>query len=221
MPSRPDRPANVTPFFGVATTTPVAFVAQGTLHLERINMLADDGAGILTSVKVSVGEVLPVAFRLSTSKEAIRCRAEVLADIATTPSGLRLRDKVGTQTFVSIATAQLGDSATVMFRLSDLQEQAEAERRAKEAAAASPTGAGGAVAAVDAAAALCGISIKFLDLDAVSRQAVERHLRLSRHMSEMLALRGGKMVELGENERKTMSRLLDEEGNLSARALDW
>ncbi len=183
----------------------MAFCADGVLYLERMSVLAADGAGILCDTPLPKGAVVPLAFRLSTAKQAVRCRGEVLGSVATSPAGLKLHDRLGAQAFAKVATAGLGDSATVMFRLSDLEEQAREQRKPAALPLQPPS----------------GFCVRFVDLDEVGQQAVTHHLQVSRRLSEQLAVRGGRLVEIGENERRTIARLFEEDEDLSKKALDW
>lgn len=200
------RPDAAKPFVGVATTTPIAFVSAGTLYLERMSMLAADGAGILSEHVPAVGEVIPVVFTLSTSKQAIRCQARVAGEVPTTPTGLTLRREIGDGAFFAAVASTGGDSATMMFRLSDF------EKRPPRPAAPPPGNRPGQAAR--------GFCVRFVDLSDDGRAAVEKHLRISRQLGDQLARRGDRMVALVEDDRARLSE--EKEGDdLSKRALDW
>jgi len=200
-------PIKAKPFIGVTTTTPVAFLHQGTLYLERMSVLSEDGAGVFCSVVPAVGDHLQVVFRLSTSGASIRCHAKVEGDVPTTPAGLALRRVGGEKALQSaMSGAAPGDSATMMFRLSDL----EALRPPQKAPA--PSG---------VREKATGFSIRFLNLDDEGKAAVKKHVGLSRQMGENLSARGGnRMVSLGEDDRKTLAGAFDVD-NLSKKAMDW
>ncbi|MEW5855114.1 MAG: hypothetical protein AB2A00_40435 [Myxococcota bacterium] len=196
------------PFLGVSTTTPLAFQSAGLLHMERMSILSAEGAGILSEHVPPTGEVIPVVFTLSTSRESIRCQARVEGDVPTTPAGLSLRREVGEKAFHAAVGATLGDSATMMFRLSDYEKKPE-----PKPAPSSPARAGAPQQAR-------GFCIRFLDLTPEARAAVEKHLRISRQLGEQLARRGDRMVSLSEDDRALLSE--DRGGDdLSKRAMDW
>ncbi len=199
------------PHLGVGTSTPIAFVAGGVLYLERMNVLAEDGAGVMCDVLPKIGEVVPVVFNLSTRREAVRCKGEVLGEVATTPGGLALHQRLGAKAFAKVAMAGMGDSATVMFRLSDL----EAQRKPK--APEDPKAKAVEGKPLEPPRGFC---IRFVELGAGGLEAVRHHISTSRRMSEQLAMRGEKVVEIGENERRTMEQLLDER-DISKKAMDW
>ena len=194
------------PLIGVATTTPVAFFLEGKIFLERMNVLAEDGAGVLSDVAPPVGTHLQVVFRLSTAREAVRCRAEVLAEVATTPNGVLLRAKLGERAFKAAMGSTIGDSATMIFRTEDLEKM-----RPKKAEAADP-----AVLLHRA-----GFCVRFLDLDAHGKELVHNHVETSRRLGEQLAAHGGKLVDLSNDERATMSAMFDDDADLSKKAKDW
>lgn len=192
------------PFIGVATTTQIAFVHDGELHLERMNVLAEDGAGVLCDALPGVKSVVQVAFRLSTAKGAVRGRARVVGHTPTTPAGLALRSEIGERAFVSSMGAAIGDSATAIFRLGDL----EAAKPKKPAAPAAAT------------ATATGFALEFVELDAASREAIRHHVAFSRRLTDKMAARGDRLVSTTEDERDTMVALFDE-GDLSKKAMDW
>lgn len=194
------------PNVGVATMTPIAFTANGTLYLERMNLLSEEGAGILCQDLPAVGEILPVIFRLSTAPTPVRCKAEVLASIPTTPSGLSLRTTHGEQAMLAaIGAASAGDSATMMFRMSDLKPLLS--RPPPPPARSTPS-------------ALHGFCIRFLDMTKEDKDAVARHVKTSRHLSETLNKRGEQMIAVIDDERATLASAF-EDGNLAQRAKDW
>lgn len=197
------------PFIGVPTSTQVAFLSQGTLFLERMSVLAEDGCGIFCPVLPRVGDTLQLVFRLSTSPASVRCLARVEGDVPTTPAGLTLKREGGDKALQSaMSGAAPGDSVTMMFRMSDL------EKPAKKPAA--PSTAPGAPVQK-----LAGFSVRFLDLDADGKAAVTKHVNLSRQLSESLSTRGSdKLVSLGEDDRKTLAGAFDVD-NLSKKAMDW
>ena len=201
-------PPNLPPRIGVATSTPVAFVIGGELYMERMSVLAEDGAGILCPIAPKLGEIIPVVFRLSTRRDVVRCRGEIVGDVATTPAGMQLHARLGKKAFAKVAMAGMGDSATVMFRLADLEQR---DKRAPDPKAAEPP---------KSAEPPPGFSLRFVGLDDAGQEAVRHHVQMSRKMSEQLAMRGEAVVEIGENERRTMQQLLDEP-DISKKALDW
>lgn len=188
------------PFIGVATTTQVAFVHHGELYLERMNVLAEDGAGVLSETLPAEETVLPVAFRLSTAEVAVRARARVAGHVPTSPAGLALRERAGEPTSVSSIGAVIGDSATAIFRVGDLEAA-----RVQVAPASGPA---------------TGFALAFIDLSPEQRAAICRHVELSRRLSDKLAARGDRLVSTTEDERATMAALFDE-GDLSKKAMDW
>lgn len=200
------------PFIGVPTTTPVAFLHAGTLYLERMSVLGDDGAGILCTTLPFTGETLQLVFRLSTSAASIRCKARVEGDLPTTPAGLALKREGGDKALQSaMSGAATGDSVTMMFRMSDL----EGPRKPS----APPTSSTGTPTA--APQKMTGFSVRFLDLDDAAKAAVQKHVALSRQLSESLSTRGGdRLVSLAEDDRKTLAGAFDVD-NLSKKAMDW
>jgi hypothetical protein len=191
------------PFIGVATTTQIAFVLERKLFLERMNVLAENGAGVLCETLPDEGTLMPVAFRLSTAKELVRARARVLGHFPTTPAGLALRDQIGERAFVSSMGAAIGDSATAIFRMGDL----EAAKPKKPAAPPAPAQVG-------------GFAVEFVEVDEPSREAIRHHVEFSRRLSDKMAARGDHLVSTTEDERDTMAALFDE-GDLSKKAMDW
>jgi hypothetical protein len=194
------------PLIGVATTTPLAFFLEGKLYLERMNVLAQDGAGVLSEVVPPIGTHLQIVFRLSTTSDAVRCRGEVLAGVPTTPNGVLLRSKVGERAFKAAMGSTIGDSATMIFRTEDLEKL-----RPKKTAATQTR----------QPARQSGFCIRFLDLDAHGAGLVAEHLQISRRLSEQLALHGGKLEGIARNEQATMSAMFDDDGDLSKKARDW
>lgn len=195
---------------GVPTTTPLAFYHAGQLELGRMNLLAEDGCGVLSEAPPATGARVQIAFRLSTRRQQIRCQAEVLATLPTTPAGLELRQRGGAQAFKVAMSAAVADSATAIFRVSEL----ERPRRAPAA----PAELGPQVATAGQLPA--GFCLRFVDLSATDREHVVAHLRLSRRLSEQLAAREGRLVALGPDERQTMAAYFDE-GDLRKKAEDW
>jgi hypothetical protein len=204
---------------GVTTTTPVAFVSAGVLHLERMNAVSEEGAGILCPVVPMDGEEVPLCFRLSTHKEPLRCRARVEGAIPTTPGGLLLARTEGEKA-LHAATGSTGDSVTMMFRLSDLKPD-------------TPSGARGATASGTALSERApgevhggtlkkatGFCVRFVDPPADVKRALARHLQISRRLGEQLASHGGQLVRISEDDRAAIGNLFSE-GQLSKRALDW
>lgn len=196
------------PAKGVATTTPVAFMAAGMLYLERMNILAEDGCGILCDTLPLIGEEIPLCFKLSTSQSSIRCKARVMALVPTTPAGVKAFEEGGEKGLHAVTGGVTGDSVTMMFRLADLKEAA-----AKSAAPSPPAPNRPAGKAV-------GFCVRFVDLSGPSKAAVARHLKISRRLSDQLSTRGSSVVSLSEDDRKTMTRIMEDE-SLSDRARDW
>lgn len=198
-------PAQARPFVGVGTTTAVAFVSAKKLYLERMNVLASDGAGILCAELPEVGEIMPIAFRLSTARELVRCKAEVLEHVPTTPAGLKLRARIGDAAFKSSVGAAIGDSATAIFRVADLEKASAGRRKPPERSA---------------TATAAGFAVRFVEMDEASRAVVVRHVETSRRLGEHLAARGDHMIATTEDEGEQIGALF-EEGDLSKRAMDW
>jgi hypothetical protein len=192
------------PFIGVATTTQIAFVHDGELYLERMNVLAEDGAGVLCDTLPPVDAVVQVAFRLSTAKSVVRARARVVGHFPTTPAGIVVRDKIGEPAFVSSMGAAIGDSATAIFRMGDL----EASRKPKKPSPAA------------APSAAPGFALAFVELDEACSGAVRHHVAFSRRLTNKMAARGDQLVSTTEEERDTMAAMFDE-GDLSKKAMDW
>jgi len=190
---------------GVATTTPVAFVAQGKLCLERMNVLAADGAGILAQDLPALGSRLELVFRLSTAREAVRCQAEVMSHLPTTPAGLALRTRRGESAFKAAMGATLDESATMLFRMGDL---AQAARR-RELTPKAVTG-----------AALSGFCVRFVGLDQAARERLSHHLEVARELGQKLMSRGDRLLAIGTDEQATMAAMFDD-GDLAAKAKDW
>lgn len=193
------------PAVGVPTTTPIAFLWEGALYLERMNILAFDGAGILCDEIPPIGTVLPVVFRLSTAKAVTRCKAEVLGTLPTTPAGLTLRQKHGDKALPAITGAGVSDSATAIFRLSDLKP-----------APAPPPGqsAGPEEGHIVQATGFC---LHFLELSAEGKAAIKHHLTTSKQLADRLAAQGMRSIT---EERLAIADTFTE-GDLSRRALDW
>jgi len=200
------RSASTRPLIGVATTTPLAFFYEGKLYLERMSVLADDGAGVLSTTTPPIGTHLQVAFRLSTAAETVRCRAEVLAALPTTPNGVLLKAKVGERAFKAAMGSTIGDSATMIFRTEDLEKLKPKHQPPADLAP---------------VAKREGFCIRFLDLDATGKALVHHHLETSRRLGEQLAARGGQRVSVGSDERATMSAMFDDDADLSKKAESW
>jgi hypothetical protein len=198
-------PARGKPFVGVGTTTAVAFVSAKKLYLERMNVLAVDGAGILCAELPEVGKIMPIAFRLSTARALVRCKAEVLEHIPTTPAGLEVRAKIGDAAFKSSVGAAIGDSATAIFRVADLEKAGAARHQ--------PTGR-------SATATAAGFAVRFVEMEEASKAIVERHVATSRRLGEHLAARGDHLVATTDDEGEQIGALFDD-GDLSKRAMDW
>jgi len=191
------------PFIGVATTTQIAFVHDGKLFLERMNVLAENGAGVLCEVLPAKNSAVTVAFRLSTAKSVVRARARVIGHFPSTPAGLALRDQIGEPAFVSSMGAAIGDSATAIFRMGDLEKA-----KPKKAPVTTPP------------TKAAGFSLQFVEIDDDSRGAIRHHVEFSRRLSDKMAARGEQLVSITEDERDTMAALFDE-GDLSKKAMDW
>ena len=210
MPPSP-RPAGATPpraSIGVPTTSVVAFVSTGVLYLERMSVISEDGAGVLCDALPVEGEELPLCFRLSTHKGTLRARGRVMGHKPTTPAGLSLAQREGDAALHAV-TGTMGDSATMMFRLSDLEKQQGAPKPSGHAAH--------KARATERAAGFC---VRFVDLAPDVAAALARHLRISRRLGDQLSSAGGRVVELSEDDRPGLANLFDE-GNLSKRAMDW
>lgn len=192
---------------GVPTTTPIAFQSAGLLYLERMNILAEDGCGILCDTVPLPGEVLPVVFRLSTQKVAIRCRVSVEGSIPTTPGGLKLAQSLGEKGLHAATSSSIGDSATMMFRLDDIKPEPKLRPRTP-----------GDGAPVHKAPGFCA---RFVDLGKDGCEAVARHLRISQRLADQLSTHaGGGAVTVTDKDRSALTQMFAEEG-LSERAKDW
>ncbi|MBI5494330.1 MAG: hypothetical protein HY904_04835 [Deltaproteobacteria bacterium] len=194
-------------FVGVPTTTPVAFQSAGLLYLERMNILSEEGCGILCDSVPIIGEIIPLVFRLSTQKRTLRCRARVEAAIPTTPAGVKLAAELGEKGLHAATASTMGDSATMMFRMEDLQRAAvEAQKPVQKSTR--PVG------------KATGFAVSFVDLDKDARDLVAAHIRISRRLSDQVARQGGASSSLAEDDRSTLKSMFDEDG-LSDRARDW
>jgi hypothetical protein len=189
--------------------TPVAYVAGGTLYLERMNLLSEEGVGILCPGDLPVvGQVVDMAFRLSTAKRPVRCKGLVVGDVPMTPGGLGLKQAMGEKAFLAaLGAASHGDSATMMFRLSDVQA-ALAETPAAEAREQTPP------------EGPHGFSVRFQDLSAEDKAAVARHVATSRKLSQSYTVKGGRVVPVTEDDGRAMGAAF-QEGDLSQWAKDW
>jgi hypothetical protein len=192
------------PALGVVTTTPVAFLLRGELHLERMNMISEEGAGVLCPFVPEVGDELSIAFRLSTSEVTLRCHAQVVGGAPTTPAGITLRREKGEAQYKAVMSEASRESATSIVRIADLQPSPKTKAQTPG----------------ENAAKQSGFALRFVDLSAAGRQQVARHIRISRRISDQMAAHGGALVELEEDERPTLSSFFDE-GDLSRKALDW
>lgn len=193
---------------GVPTTTPVAFTSAGVLYLERMNLLAEDGCGILCDTLPLEGEDIPLCFKLSTHPTALRCKARVLATVPTTPAGIKAFKEHGDQGMHAVTGGVTGDSVTMMFRLADIKPDTPRHTGPHQANVARQ---------VTKAVGFC---VSFLDLAGPNKAAVARHLKISRRLSDQMATRGGNVVSLTDDDRKTMTRIMEDE-SLSDRAKDW
>jgi hypothetical protein len=187
---------------GVATSTLVAFEHGGKLHLERMSLLAEDGAGVLCEMLPPVGTTFAIAFRLSTAPASITGRAEVIGHVPTTPAGLALQKKLGDKALPSILAAASDDSATTIFRMSDLPRP-----QTRKSAAPPPTG----------PEQSRGFALRFVALEGDGKQRVEHHVRTSRQLSERLEAQGSR----GEAAERPRIAETFHEGDLAKRALDW
>ena len=198
------------PFIGVATTTPIAFMSSGVLSLERMAVLSEEGCGVFCVELPLQGSTLQVVFRLSTGAHSVRCDARVEALFPTTPGGLELRARLGEREFNAVISSNPGDSATMMFRMADLESAHQQKKPQKPVQAPRPSGPGRAP----------GFCLRFVNLDEKGKAAVARHVKISRQTGELLSRRGEGMVQLGEDDRKTLASAFDVD-NLSKKALDW
>jgi hypothetical protein len=189
------------PFIGVATTTPIAIATEAALVLEPMNVLAEDGCGVPSDAVVMIGKTVSVAMRLSTAKRTIRCTAKVLGDVATTPAGLSLRDKLG-QAALSEAMS-FGGSATAIVSRADLEKM--------RAAAAQPK----AEKPFHSKPAPAGFCLRFVDLKPDDLALVQHHIRASRELEAKAAI---------GNAQASMDRkigLAFDDPKLSQKASDW
>ena len=129
--------------------------------------------------------------------EVVAC-ADLLMD--------RARDKVGERAFKAAMGSTVGDSATMIFRTEDMEKLRPKPRDATDG---------------PHTVSQFGFCIRFLDLDAHGKALVKSHLEISRRLGEQLAAHGGKMVNLGQDERSTMSAMFDDDADLSKKAQDW
>lgn len=158
---------------GVATTTPVAFYWGEEIHLERMNLISADGAGVLAPCQPPVGVSIPIAFRLSTAIEAVRCQGEVLGNVPTTPEGLALRSDVDEQSFQQSVRASVDDSATAVTDVKELEARAKADQQVVQQASEEPS------AQVREVQGFC---VRFLCLADDQKAAIARHLRISQRL---------------------------------------
>ncbi len=183
------------PFIGVATTTQIALVIGGEPWLEPMNILADDGCGVPTTAPASIGAKIAIAFRLSSSKRTIRCKAEVVAETATTPAGMKLRQTHGDEALDDAMS--LGDSATSIVRLDAVAKvKAKAKPQAKSTKS-------------------TGLCLRFLDLSPPDLALVRAHIAHSREIETRLAI---------GNESTSADRkigLAFDDPKLSDKANDW
>lgn len=196
---------------GVPTTTAVAFLFAGELHLERMNAIAFDGAGILAPIKPEIGAVFPVVFRLSTAEQAIRCTVKVLRHIPTTPAAVHAgASERGDTLLGAIATSGgVSDSATAIFRMSDVDRMALIKK--------SKPGVWERATPVTAPEGFC---VQFVELSSVSgnaRTIIEDHIRTSTALADRLAAQQGQLMAL---DRSGVADMFDA-GDLSQRALEW
>ena len=191
------------------TTTPIAFAVakaagEARMFLEKMNILSVQGCGVLCHEPPAVGAVLRVVFRLSTSHDATRCRAEVVGAVPTTPAGWVIHSKrvaKGDAPLAHIPAGGISDSATAIFRMADLAPSPKPP-------SADP------LPRVGIAQGFC---LRFVDLDDAGRAAVEHHLRTSRALADRLAAQGGRSAAA---DRLAIAETFHE-GDLSKRALDW
>jgi len=186
---------------GLPTTTWIAYFADGELSLEQMNVLAGDGCGVRCGASPPLGTIFDIAFRLSTSKETVRAKGEVLGHLPTTPAGLKLRDKLGERAMPAIMSAGAADSATTIFRLDDIKPPTAAAqpKRPKKVTE------------------LRGFCLRFLEVDDDGEQAIAHHLRTSKMLADRLAAQAGRSLQ---DERLAVADTFHE-GDLSKRALDW
>lgn len=194
---------------GIATTTPIAFVHDGALYLERMSVLSLAGAGVLAETLPSVGMKLEVAFRLSTAAHTCRVSAEVVGHLPTTPQGMALAQKAPDRVLRDVIGKNIGDSATVIFRMGDV-ERAHAQQSPQPRANAGAT----------PSAAPVGFCLRFVAMNPETRKAVSHHIEVSVGLSEQLAVRNGRAEPLVRDEKATLTAMFDD-GDLSRKASDW
>lgn len=193
--------APMRPFIGVATTTQIALATDAGLVLEPMNVLSEEGCGVPSDAPVTVGKTVSVALRLSTAKQTIRCSAKILGDVATTPAGLALRDKLGHAAFHDAMS--LGSSATAIVSRADLEKM--------RAAAAQPK----AEKPFQSKPAPEGFCLRFVDLKAEDLALIQHHIRASRELEAKAAI---------GNAQASMDRrigLAFDDPKLSEKANDW
>ncbi len=195
---------------GVSTTTPVSFYFEENVYLEQMLILAENGAGVRSEMQPPVGSVLPVAFRLSTAEEMIRCKAEVLAPVPTSPRALELREHMSEAAFKTLLSNKMGESATAIIKTSDLKKMKEAheqkkKQKAKEARAYKLPQ---------------GFCLRFVDLSPAGLRLIKRHIKISDKLREDLVARDSGTAPSLKDEGQLMGQPFDA-GDLSKRAMDW
>jgi hypothetical protein len=198
------------PFIGVATTTPIACLIDDQLLLEPMNVLSEEGCGVPTAEPAPIGKIIAVAFRLSSSKRTILCKAVVLGEWATTPAGLELRAARGDDAFASAMS--MGSSATSIVRRGDLEKMHHnaAQKPKLEGSAVDKT-----YPVTKGKGAPGGLCLRFVDLGPEDLSLVRDHIRSSREIEAKLAIGAAS----DSSDRKL--GLFFDDPKLSDKANDW
>jgi hypothetical protein len=197
-------------FIGVATTTPIACLIDGALLLEPMNVISEEGCGVPTTTPASIGKTVAIAFRLSSSKRTIHCKAKVEGELATTPAGLALRDTHGDDAFA--AAMSLGSSATSIVRREDLERMAKAKQAAQQKDQSAVDKTFPTAVSKRPPAGLC---LRFVDLSSDDAAHVKEHIRASREIEARLAIAGAQ-----ESSDRKMGLFFDDP-KLSDKANEW
>lgn len=198
------------PFIGVATTTPIACQIDNQLLLEPMNILSTEGCGVPTSSPAHVGKIVSVAFRLSSTRRTIYCKASILADVATTPGGLELRQAHGDDAFADAMA--LRDSATSIVRREDVERRAKA---AKSAPPPPPPPTHKTFPTAPSKGPPPGLCLRFIDLGEEGAKLVREHITKSREIEARLLIGN----EQASSDRK--QGLFFDDPKLSDKANDW
>ena len=178
--------AKARPFIGVSTTTPIAIVVDKELTLEPMNIVAEDGCGVPSDAPAPLGKTVAIAFRLSSAKRSIHCKAKVVDEIATTPAGLKLQKELGDDAFTD--AMQLKESATSIVRREDLERM----KKQAQAAASAKKKSGGATDRTFPVAQSkrppAGFCLEFVGLGKDDAALIQAHIRASRELEAKLAV---------------------------------